>query len=295
MSAQLSASSEDLDVVPEIRRIWVQRDDFIEYKIWFIFSWEITGQALNKLSAFLNSENSRFCGNEITSEQLKLAASNYSSLAAKLPKLPPRLVAIPAARLAAMGTRLVTEERVTYGDSVGGLAPSAIGDVDAHLRQQIGPSDEVLFSPGVLARLRFELNGETHYLFQLAEKNLRKSGSIFYKAIGGHLKFYPAFAGVIDELDLKMKASGYVQDARDLVFRIRGDRFQAAIDLFENEVVGVGDEQFFVRPVVSMYQELREEVGSVDASDGVSLFTDLEILSDFVKGYAGSPMKAQHT
>ncbi|TCO52896.1 hypothetical protein [Actinocrispum wychmicini] len=269
-------------VVPEVRHIWVQRDGFVEYKTWFIFSWEITGRALDKLSAFLTTEKLRFRDNQVTPERLRLAATDYSSLTTELPELPPRLAVVPASRLASMGTRLVTDGRVTYGDSVGGLSPSATGDVDAGLRQRIGPRDEVLFSPGVLARLRCELPGGPGYLFQLAVKNLRKTGSIFYKAVGGHLKFHPAFDDVIGDLDLRVKRTGQVQDTRDLVFRVRGDRFPDVIDLFEHEVLGTGDEGLFVAPVKSMYEELWEEVGPTETSDGVSLFSDLEMRSDFV-------------
>lgn len=268
--------------IPEIRHIWVQRDGFVEYKTWFIFSWEITGRALDKLSAFLMMEKHRFHDDEATPERLRLAAGDYSSLTTGLPELPPRLVAVPGSRLAAMGTRLVADGQVTYGDSVGGLAPSATGDVDTGLRERVGPYDEVLFSPGVLARLRCELQGKTCYLFQLAVKNLRKTGSIFYKAVGGHLKFHPAFDEVINSFDLKVKKSGQAQDTRDLVFRVRGDRFPDVADLFEQEVLGAGAERLFVSPVRSMYDELWEEVGPTETSDGVSLFSDLEMRSDFV-------------
>jgi hypothetical protein len=270
------------DVEPEVRRIWVQRNGFIEYKAWFVFSWDITGEALGKLSSFLSAENHRFRESEATPERLKRAAQDYSSLTTKCPELPPRLIAIPRSRLAAMGTRLVTDGQVTYGDSVGGLAPSATGDVGGGLRERVGPRDEVLFSPGVLARLKCELQGETCYLFQLAVKNLRKAGSVFYKAVGGHLKFRPAFDEVIYDLDLKVKTFGHVQDSRDLVFRVQGDRLQTVVDLFENETFRSGDERLFVRPIVSMYEELWEEVGPVDTNDGVSLFSDLEMRSDFV-------------
>src|SRR2546423_1606796 len=131
-----------------------------------------------------------------------------------------------------MGTQLVTERRITYGDSAGGLAPSATADVGTELRERIGPSDEVRFSAGVLARLKCELNTETCYIFPLAVKNLRRTGSIFYKAVGGDLKF-------------------------------------------ENETLGAGKERLVVRPIVSMNEELWEELGPPDSSDGVSLFSDL--------------------
>lgn len=270
------------DVIPEVRRIWVQRDGFIEYKTWFIFSWDVTGGALDLLSSFLKAEAGRFRDAEAAPVRLKLAAGDYNTLTTQLPELPPRLTVIPEAKLAAMGTRLVTEGRVIYGDSVGGLAPSATGDAHSGLRKHIGPSDEVLFSPGVLARLRCELLGGTGYLFQLAAKNLRRSGAIFYKAVGGHLKFHDAFQEVVRDLDLKLKKSGQIQDAGDLVFRVRGDRLQIAIDLFEDDVLRSGNERFFVRPITSMHEELREEVGPTETSDGINLFSDVELQHDFV-------------
>jgi hypothetical protein len=270
------------DVEPEVRRIWVQRNGFIEYKIWFIFSWDITGEALGTLSSFLTAETRRFQESDMTPERLKHAAHDYSSLDTKYPELPPRLIAIPKSRLAAMGTRLVTEGQVTYGDSVGGLAPSATGDAGNSLRERIGPDDEVLFSPGVLARLRCELQGETCYLFQLAVKNLHKTGSVFYKAVGGHLKSHPAFDKVIYDLDLRMKTARQAQDSRDLVFRVRGDRLQTVADLFENETLTPGNERLFVPPITSMHEELWEELGPVDTNDGISLFSDTEMRRDFV-------------
>jgi hypothetical protein len=270
------------DAVPEVRRIWVQRDGFIEYKTWFIFSWEITGEALDKLKYFLIQESHRFREEMAEPERLTRAAVDYSSLATDRPELPPRLAVIPESRLATMGTQLVKEGRTTYGDSVGGLAPTATGDLNTRLRERIAPTDEVLFSPGVLARLKCTIGDTAGYLFQLGVKNLRKSGSIFYKAIGGHLKSHPAFDDTVRALDLKLKKFGHVQDSRDLVFRVRGDRLQTVIDLFEQETVDLGHERLFVRPAVSMHEELREEVGPIETSDGVSLFSDLEMRSDFI-------------
>ncbi|MFD5094658.1 hypothetical protein ACFWMR_28925 [Amycolatopsis thailandensis] len=270
------------ETTPEVRRIWVQREGLIEYKSWFIFSWEIQGAALKKLITFLRAENRRFCDLKATPERLKVAAQEYSSVDTSIPELPPRLIAIPESKLAKMGTRLVTEGRFTYGDSVGGLAPSAVGDIDSRLRDKVNSSDLVLFSPGVLARLKCVIENEPHYLFQLAVKNLRRSGAIFYKAVGGHLKFHPAFDEVIYDLGLKVKEYGQSQDSRDLVFHVQGAKLQAVTDLFDRETVGPDGEKFFVRPIVSMHDELWEEVGPLDTSDGVSLFSDLEMRSDFL-------------
>jgi hypothetical protein len=272
------------EVTPQIRRIWVQRDGFIEYKTWFIFDWEVTGSALGKLANFLRTEQHRFHQTDATPEQLRTAASDYSFVNTKRPELPPRLTAIPGSVLEGMGTQLVTKGRATYGDSVGGLAPSMTGDIDAELRKRLAPDDKVLFSPGVLARLRCKIQDEPYYLFQLAVKNLRKTGSIFYKAVGGHLKFHPSFEKVIHDLNLDVKKSSQVQDSRDLVFRVRGDRLGTVIDLFERETLGSARENLFLPPITSMCQELREEVGPVDTSDGVSLFTDAEMWRDFISG-----------
>ena len=96
----------------------------------------------------IGTENRRFCEIGITPERLKLVASDYSFLSTKFSELPPRLSMIPENKLAKMGTRLVAKGGITYGDSVGGLAPSATGNNGTDLCGQIRPNDEVLFSPG---------------------------------------------------------------------------------------------------------------------------------------------------
>lgn len=266
---------------PRVRRIWVLRDGFIEYKVWFIYSWKVIGVARDKVVSFLAAEAERFEAAS-TGQARRESACDFNSLTTRNPALPPRLHSVEESILNSMGTQLVTAAATTFGDSVGGLAPLAQGDLDTHLRLNVRPRDHILFSPGVLAQLMYEDGGRTNFLFQLAVKNLRRSGAIFYKAIGGHMKYATAFEEAIKELDLEVKVSSQAQDSRDLVLWVPGYSLDKVSAIFDQETINTRSTGLFVPPFDSMCDELWEEIGPVETSDGISLLSASEMENDFV-------------
>ena len=63
----------------------------------------------------------------------------------------------------------------------------------------------MLVSPGILSRIPIDINGVQHFIFQLAEKNLRTKGDLFYKPIGGHMKYTEALQHRFEDFGLKRK------------------------------------------------------------------------------------------
>lgn len=269
---------------PQVRRIWVERDGYIEYKIWYIFTWHIQGTARHKIVDFLRKEETRYNGSYFTAEERQLASHNYSRERSFDHIIPPRLCAINASTLATMGTCIVHSNDIVYGDSVGGLHPMQKEDVGLEIRERVSTNDRILFSPGVLARLGFHYSEseEYSYLFQLAAKNLRKTGSIFYKAIGGHLKYDNAFEKLMQYFQIEVKRKGRGEDFRDIAFWLPGNKLDEFAYLFEKETSPRSTSNLFLSPLKSMSQEIYEELGPIQTDDGISLLTISDIVNDFI-------------
>jgi len=263
---------------PNIREIWVQREDeVLEYKLWVIFSVSFKKETEKKIFSFLNLENERHEVNDLpeSSNTLMNIASEYTNLKTISKLLPPRLIGIEANRLNNMDTELITDKNnFIFGDSVGGLSPNKPIVHNEELFKSIQKARKILINPGVLTRIEIMDENKKTYIFQLAEKNLRKKSQIFYKPIGGHLKYKDNFIPFIKEFDLELKSRNEEQDAHDLSLYVKPNNFVKLSDILKKDLLSEKEYFYIENPQISIYRELQEELGPIFASDGISLLDE---------------------
>ncbi|MEO1257922.1 MAG: hypothetical protein AAFZ15_03965 [Bacteroidota bacterium] len=269
---------------PDVREIWVLRDDgTIEVKKWFIFTLEFIGDSKEKIQSFVNLEKERYAwGATPDKKKIKRASKYYSSLGTKTKILPPRLIWFKQKELELLDTELCQNGNgFVYGDSVGGIAPNLGKYHNAYLKDRIHKSKKILFNPGVLARIIINVSGQDHYVFQLAEKNLRKKGHIFYKPIGGHIKFsIDNIGALVSKFGLELIERHKNLKFKDVSLYLDSDHYNEFENLFEKDIIENKSYKIFEDPQVSMIRELHEEIGPVSSRDGINLLNkyDLEIL-----------------
>lgn len=268
----------------DIREIWVQReDDIIEYKLWVIFQVSFKELTQEKISSFLETENHRF---EVTKlfqdkKQLFRIAPEYTNLETNVKSLPPRLMGISENDLNALDTELFTDKNdFVYGDSIGGISPNKPSIHNKNLLKSVKSSKKILLNPGVLARIEIN-NKKRTYIFQLAEKNLRSKNQIFYKPIGGHLKYKEPFNSLIKKFNLELKNRIEEQDTHDLSLYVNPNNFLELSKILKKELISEKEYYYIEDPRISIYRELQEELGPIFASDGISLLDkeDLELFN----------------
>lgn len=263
------------------RQVWVKREDgSFEYKPWFIYEVIFSEQAQKKLSDFLEYEEKRLSGvdiKQLSPNVLQVASKLYGDLNTNSTTLPIRLLSIPFEELIALPTELVDRDFYTLGDSVGGIAPNKEQVHNAHFEElALSQNKEILFTPGVLCLLPIKKQDKQVYLFQLAEKNLRNKGKIFYKPIGGHLKYKEKFLKYLNVYSLRVKSSLKPQDINDLALFIAPEKFKEFVTFFHNTIHD-DKENLFMSIADIVAKEIEEEIGPKDVSDGISLLTESEL------------------
>jgi hypothetical protein len=215
--------------IHNIREIWVQREDnILEYKLWIIYQVFFREATEKKVLSFLKSENERFEINNLAqnNEEFINTAHEYTNLETMSKSLPPRLIGIRENDLNEMKTELISNENnFIYGDSVGGISPNKPVVYNEQPLKAIYSAKKILINPGVLARIETTDDKIKSYIFQLAEKNLRKKNQIFYKPIGGHLKYKNNFIPLIEKLNLELKSRDEEQDSHDLSLFVKPNNF----------------------------------------------------------------------
>jgi hypothetical protein len=263
------------------REIWVKREDsLLEFKIWFIYSFKFIGDSENKIIDFLNNEYERYDWTKTSdSDLLQNLSSKYSDLHTKNLNLPPRLYAIAEDELDNIDTKIFRKGNLIFGDSVGGISPNKPNSHNKSYKSQLLSQDTILFSPGVLARIIIEKEDKNHYIFQLAEKNLRKKGEVFYKPVGGHIKATSdKYDSLIKTFELIPKERKEIQDVNDVSFFIKTEYFDNFITLFLNDIFIDNNFFYFENPEISILRELFEELGPIYSSDGIDLLSNEDLI-----------------
>lgn len=270
-----------IENIKYIREIWVDREEsLLEYKLWFVFKVKFSSQTEKKIFSFLDSEKSRFSQKWSDNDAIyfQKAASEYADLSTNSTYMPPRLIDIGEEDLISMDTELIVDgNSFTFGDSVGGISPNKPQCHNEHLMEKINTVDRVLLNPGILARIEIGEGENKKYIFQLAEKNLRKKGMIFYKPIGGHLKYTEAFKPFINKLGLNLKNGNQEQDDCDLSLYVKPDKFFDLSDLLKQDLLSEKSFILIENPIISLRRELREEIGPDSASDGINLLNEQDL------------------
>lgn len=270
----------------DIREIWVQRNaNILEYKLWVIFQINFNKETEKKVLSFLQAENERFLHNNLpkSHEEFINVANEYTNLETISNSLPPRLIAIKENDLNDMQTELVIDENgFIYGDSVGGLSLNKLEVHNEKFLKDIYSVEKILINPGVLARIEIKDGQEKKFVFQLAEKNLQKKMQIFYKPIGGHLKYKNNFESLIKKLNIELKNRDEEQDLHDISLYIKPDKFLEVSNVLKNDLLSKRQYLYIEDPKISIYRELQEEIGPIFASDGISLLDkfDMELMVD---------------
>jgi hypothetical protein len=266
---------------PNIREVWVRRDDGgLEYKPWLIFDVFFTDRALRRIVDFLHVEDARTRVTwqaPPTTDQLKAASTQYGNLVDAPAQIPPRLLAVDEVAFEALPTELVHDRWYTLGDSVGGIGLSKPSSHNQHFADLVvDEGRDILVSPGILCRIPVPYRGKRHYIFQLAEKNLRVKGQVFYKPIGGHLKHTSALDETIERLGLRRKGAVMPQDVSDITFFVPPSRFLEFRTLLLSQIAAA-ESRLVVPPRRILEEELKEELGPNAASDGICLLTNEEV------------------
>ncbi|WP_349958111.1 hypothetical protein [Rhizobium sp. ZPR3] len=252
----------------------------MEYKPWLIFDVSLPDSANRKISAFVSSELERasvFLLNPPSRDEVSKTSGSYCDLENAPATVPPRLLAIDTRKLDMLPTELVNENWYTLGDSVGGISLEKPPTHNAKLATLVNQSShDILFSPGLLCRIRVPLPNGDAFIFQLAEKNLRTKGVAFYKPIGGHLKYKSRFKSYINDLSLKVKGSTMPQDEGDVSFYVSPTKFERLRTLVLNDI-NKHKWDHLIDPIDTLQHELLEELGPVNASDGISLLSREEL------------------
>jgi len=260
---------------PTLREIWVQREDnILEYKLWVIYSVSFQKETEEKIISFLKFENKRFDINSLlqNEENFRTIANEYTNLETTLKSLPPRILSIKENDLNIMETELIlNDNNFIFGDSVGGISPNKPVLHNEKLLEAIKSAKKILINPGVLARIEILDNELKSFIFQLAEKNLRKKKQVFYKPIGGHLKYKDDFIPYIKELKLELKDRNQVQDSHDLSLFVEPNSFLKLSSILKKDIMSEKTFKYIENPMESIYRELQEEIGHIYASDGISL------------------------
>lgn len=266
-----------------IREVWVDREDnILEYKLWVIFEISFKKETEKKVLSFLEIEKNRYNASIQSTNELKNIAHLYTDLTTDSQLLPPRLIGIEKNELNKMKTELISIDKFIYGDSIGGISPNKPIQHNEKSLKDIQSAKTILINPGVLARIVVSNNENETYIFQLAEKNLRKKNQIFYKPIGGHLKYTSHFEPLIEKLNLNLKNRDETQDANDLSLYVEPDKFFELSNILKKELLSKQEKFFYIEnPKKSIYRELEEEIGHIFASDGISLLneTDMKLVN----------------
>lgn len=259
-----------------IREIWVDReDDILEYKLWVIFEVSFKKETEKKVLSFLQTEKKRYNASIQNNNDFKDIAHLYTDLTTDSEILPPRLINIEKDELNKMKTELISINKFIYGDSIGGISPNKPMQHNEKSLKDIKSAKTILINPGVLARIVVSNNQKENYVFQLAEKNLRKKNQIFYKPIGGHLKYTNHFEPLIKRLNLNLKNRDEIQDANDLSLYVEPDNFLELSNILKKELLSKDEKFYYIEnPKKSIYRELEEEIGHIFASDGISLLNE---------------------
>ena len=261
---------------PVQRNIWVKRDNGqLEFKIWFIYTYELIGIARDTVITFLEAEQARYRGSQPHDlDQLKASAIAYSDLQTTNINLPPRLQSLSEQVLNDLDTELFTDANgFVFGDSVGGTALNKPAAHNAHLKKDLHKYDTILFNPGALARVVYKQDGQNYSIFQLSEKNLRTKGRIFYKPFGGHLKVVAQhYADLLKTYGITSKIDN-PHDLYDVSFFVDTRRFDDFITLFSEDTFINETFHFFEDPLLSTNRELLEEIGPVTNPDGINLLS----------------------
>lgn len=266
---------------PYVRYIWVSRDNgILEVKIWFIYTFIFKGASARKIISFINAENKRFLfKKEISKEEAMTLSDLYPDLNTNNTVLPPRLLLLSENQINRLDTELsYNTDGFLFGDSIGGIAPNKSMEHNEYLKKNIELVNKILFNPGVLARIIINIDEEKKYIFQLARKNLKNKGQIFYKPIGGHLKFNNKYINkVIDEFELELIKRNEKQDSADVSLYIPSNMYNSFMDFFYKDLIEISRFKYFENPFISIKRELFEEIGPVFSSDGISLLNNNDL------------------
>ncbi|MBA7566169.1 hypothetical protein ES708_07857 [subsurface metagenome] len=136
----------------------------------------------------------------------------------------------------------------------------------------------------MLARIFITLDDlEKIYIFQLAAKNLREKGEIFYKPIGGHIKYIKdTYQDLINKFKIRLNKKNEQQDFRDISFYIIPKYFNSFISTFKKDILNKTF-YYFENPKISILREIKEEIGPVDTNDGISLLNHKNIYQEIFK------------
>lgn len=263
----------------DYKRVWVNREDLcLEYKIWLIFDLKFSKRAEKAITDFIEQEMNRCQKYDASASELIDSASHYNNLNSDNQILPPRLIAIDYDELINMELGLVEYKGSTLGDSVIGILPFTSNSINQDLYNKLPEYQKVLFNPGVLARICVEFHGKKSYVYQLAHKNLNKRGQIFYKPIGGHIKYNSKhIASIQNEYGIDIKNPLLKEDINDVSFELNPTTFDQFTETFDGEMLGKNKYYYFENPSISIKRELMEEIGPIDSTDGISLLSSEDI------------------
>lgn len=265
------------DLPYDYKKIWLKRDDnTLEYKEWFIFSFQLKEELKNKINIFINNEIVRYkpdSSNIFNS----INQSDYDDLSMTNPYIPPRLIKLNHQTASSFNFSLKKINNVTFDDNVGGILQDYTLINNSYLSRELINYDYVLFNPSVFAKIYYSDNNQNYYVYQLDKHNLFHKNKIFYTACGGHLKYnHSVLEKYIKRFEIVCQEKEDSMDQKDLSFLIPSKHFNEFIKMFQQDILS---EQFnyFENPVIGIKRELLEELGPIKSNDGLNILEADEI------------------
>ena len=266
----------------DYKKIWVKRDDnTIEYKEWFIFSFNIINKTKNKIHNFIDYEINRYnkdynnIFDNINLEDFDITQTNNKYI-------PPRIIRLTKSIASSMGFEINKDiNNFVFGDDVGGILQENEIINNAYLRRDIINYDYVLFNPGVISNISYNINGKEFYIYQLDKKNLFKNNKVFYTAFGGHLKYnIETLDPILKKYKIICKKRENNDSTDDVSFLIPSRYFDEFIEFFHKDILSENF-HYFEDIKKTIIRELNEEIGPVNCFDGINLLSEDEI-KDFI-------------
>ena len=262
----------------DYKKIWVKRDDnTIEYKEWFIFSFNVINQTKNKIHNFIDYEINRY-NKDYNNIFDNITPKDFYAIQTNNKYIPPRIIRLTKPIASSMGFEMTKDiNNFTFGDDVGGILQENDIINNAYLRRDIINYDYVLFNPGVIANINYSINGKYYYIYQLDQKNLFQRKKVFYSAFGGHLKYNKqAMKQIIEKYKIICKERENKFSEDDVSFLIPSEYFDEFMDFFHKDILSE-EFNYFENINSTIKRELSEELGPIGHEDGIALLSDEEM------------------
>lgn len=262
----------------EYKKVWIKRDDnTLEYKEWFIFSFKIKHNTKEKLHNFINHEITRY-NKDYENIFQNIKKEDFYNINTTNRYLPPRIIKLPKDTAISFGFSLIKDlNNFTFGDNVGGIFQEETLTNNSYLQREIINYEYILFNPGIIAKLHYIDNKNDYYLFQLDQKNLFHKNKVFYTSFGGHIKYnINNLTPYIKKYNIICKHREDDPNNDDLSFLIPTKYFNEFLTIFQKDIL-TEQFKFFENPSISIQRELFEELGPIQAIDGINLLTNQEM------------------